>query len=62
MALGAKAVLVARPALWGLAAYGADGVRTVLELLQSETGRTMGLCGKPTLASLDRTAVQIHRR
>jgi 4-hydroxymandelate oxidase len=62
LALGAKAVLVARPALWGLAAYGGDGVRTVLELLQSETARTMALCGKPTLASLDRTTVQIHRR
>ena len=35
LALGARAVLVTRPALWGLAAYGADGVQGVIELLQS---------------------------
>ena len=33
LALGATAVLIARPAIWGLAAYGADGVQYVLEML-----------------------------
>ena len=62
LALGARAVLVVRPVLWGLAAYGSDGVRTVLQMLQSETGRTMGLCGKPTIADLDRNLVRTVRR
>jgi 4-hydroxymandelate oxidase len=62
LALGARAVLVTRPVLWGLAAYGADGVRTVLEMLQSETARDMALCGKPNLASIDRSLVRMHVR
>jgi len=61
LALGARAVLVARPVLWGLAAYGEAGVRTVLEMLQGETARTMALCGKPNLAALDRRLVRIDR-
>jgi isopentenyl diphosphate isomerase/L-lactate dehydrogenase-like FMN-dependent dehydrogenase len=62
LALGARAVLVARPVLWGLAAYGADGVQIVLEMLQSESARTMGLCGKPNLAAIDRSLVRLDRR
>lgn len=61
LALGARAVLVARPVLWGLAAYGEAGVRTVLEMLQGETARTMALCGKPNLATLDRSLVRMDR-
>jgi isopentenyl diphosphate isomerase/L-lactate dehydrogenase-like FMN-dependent dehydrogenase len=61
LALGASAVLVARPVAWGMAAYGAAGVRAVLEMLQTELGRTMGMCGKPTLKSIDRTVVKVHR-
>lgn len=60
LAFGARAVLVARPVMWGLAAYGADGVQTVLELLQMDLGRMMAGCGKPNIAALDRTAVKIH--
>ncbi len=62
LALGARAVLVARPPLWGLAAYGSDGVQTVMQMLISETARDMGLCGKPTLADLNRTLVRLVRR
>jgi 4-hydroxymandelate oxidase len=62
LALGARGVLVTRPPLWGLAAYGADGVQTILEMLQSETARDMALCGKPNLAAIDRSLVKIHRR
>jgi 4-hydroxymandelate oxidase len=61
LALGARAVLVARPPLWGLAAYGAEGVQTVLDMLQTESARTMGLCGKPNLAALDRTLIRIDK-
>jgi isopentenyl diphosphate isomerase/L-lactate dehydrogenase-like FMN-dependent dehydrogenase len=61
LALGARAVLVARPVLWGLAAYGQPGVETVLKMLQSETARMMALCGMPNLESLDRSLVRIDR-
>jgi 4-hydroxymandelate oxidase len=61
LALGAKGVLVARPVAWGLATYGADGVRYVLEMLQTELGRTMAMSGRPTLASINRTAIKVHR-
>lgn len=60
LALGARAVLVARPVAWGLAAYGADGVQGVVELLQTELGRVMGCCGTPTLADITRRVVTVH--
>lgn len=62
LALGADAVLLGRPPIWGLAAYGADGVQTVLELLQSELARSMAGSGRPNIKSLDRTLVRIHSR
>jgi isopentenyl diphosphate isomerase/L-lactate dehydrogenase-like FMN-dependent dehydrogenase len=60
LALGARAVLVGRPVMWGLAAYGADGVQTVVELLQTELGRVMGCCGTPNLAAITRAHVKVH--
>ena len=61
LALGARAVLIARPAVWGLAAYGADGVQRVTEMLQTELARDMAMCGKPNLRAIDRTTVRLHR-
>ena len=60
LALGARAVLVGRPVMWGLAAYGADGVQAVLELLQTELGRVMGCCGTPNLAAITRAHLKVH--
>jgi len=62
LALGARAVLVARPSVWGLAAYGADGVQSIVEVIQSEFARDMAMCGKVSVSALDRTVVRIHRR
>ena len=62
LALGARAVLVARPVMWGLAAYGADGVQSVIEMLQTELARYMGMCGKSSISGLDRSLVRIHSR
>lgn len=45
LALGAAAVLVGRPWVYGLALAGADGARTVLEHLWAELDLTMALCG-----------------
>ena len=62
LAIGAKAVMVGRPPLWGLAGYGQPGVVRVLELLQSELALAMGLSGHPNLASIDRSAISFDRR
>jgi 4-hydroxymandelate oxidase len=45
LALGARAVLVGRPVIWGLAARGAEGVRDVLELLRDELLVALALLG-----------------
>lgn len=58
LALGAKAVLVGRPPLWGLGAFGQPGVERVLQLLESELALAMGLAGRPNLAAIDKTLVQ----
>ncbi len=52
LALGAKAVLIGRPYLWGLAANGSEGVQRVVELLRTELEAAMALCGTPTLAAI----------
>ena len=49
LALGADAVGIGRPALYGLAAYGADGVSKVLSLLRDEFATCMMLCGCASL-------------
>jgi isopentenyl diphosphate isomerase/L-lactate dehydrogenase-like FMN-dependent dehydrogenase len=58
LALGADAVLVGRPALWGLAAGGEQGARRVLELLRHELELTLALCGCASPAELTRAHVQ----
>jgi len=60
LAFGATAVAVGRPVIWGLAAYGADGVQGVIEMLQTELARYMAMCGRSTLGKLDRTVLQLH--
>ena len=60
LGFGAKGVLIGRPAMWGLAGYGADGVRGVVEMLQTETARYLAMCGRPTLASVDSSLVRVH--
>ena len=52
LALGASAVLIGRPYVWGLAVGGADGVRFVVEVLRTELEMAMGLLGVTTLPGL----------
>lgn len=59
LALGARAVLIGRPVLWGLAVNGADGAYSVLELLRKELELAMALSGRPTLASIDRSLLRM---
>jgi isopentenyl diphosphate isomerase/L-lactate dehydrogenase-like FMN-dependent dehydrogenase len=58
LALGADAVLVGRPALWGLALEGEDGVRRVLELLSAELELALALCGVTAPDELTRAHVR----
>src|SRR5438093_1562086 len=57
LALGARAILVGRPYLWGLAVNGADGVRQVLEIVRDDLMLTMALAGRPRIVDIDRSAV-----
>ena len=58
LALGASAVLIGRPYLWGLAAAGEDGVVSVIEMLRREVELTMALAGCPTVAAITRDHVR----
>jgi 4-hydroxymandelate oxidase len=57
LALGAKAVLIGRPYLWGLSVGGADGVQNVMTILRGEFQSAMALCGRTSLAAIDRTVL-----
>jgi 4-hydroxymandelate oxidase len=52
LALGARAVLIGRPVIWGLTVNGADGVRAVLDHFRDELIRAMQLCGVAKLADI----------
>ena len=58
LALGAKAVGIGRPMLWGLGAFGEAGVERVLAILQTELKLTMGNCGTQKVADITRAYVQ----
>jgi 4-hydroxymandelate oxidase len=57
LALGARAVMIGRPVLWGLAVHGADGVTEVLDHLRVELVRTMQLAGTAKLQHITRDLV-----
>jgi 4-hydroxymandelate oxidase len=57
LALGAKAVLVGRPILWGLSVNGEQGVKQVLEILRGELDLAMALCGCASLADITRDLI-----
>ena len=55
LALGARSVLIGRPLFWGLAVDGEAGLRTVLGYLRDELDMAMGMCGRPTIDSIDKS-------
>jgi 4-hydroxymandelate oxidase len=57
LALGAKAVLIGQPIIHGLAVAGAVGVAHVIGILRTELEAAMALAGRPTIASIDHTAI-----
>ena len=58
IALGARAVLVGRPVLWGLAVGGREGVAAALAVLRREVDLAMALCGCADVAAITRDLVQ----
>lgn len=57
LALGADAVLVGRPVLWGLVCDGTAGAKQVLQQLADELDNTLGLLGCPRASDLDHSYV-----
>jgi 4-hydroxymandelate oxidase len=58
IALGARAVLVGRPILWGLAVNGEQGATNVLEILRRELDEAMLLCGCTRIEDIDGSLLQ----
>jgi (S)-2-hydroxy-acid oxidase len=58
LALGASAVCVGRPYMWGLAAFGSEGVKTAFNLIRAEFEGAMRQAGALTLAQIDRTRIR----
>ena len=57
LALGARAVGIGRPYLWGLSAFGQAGVERVLDILRAELEMVMKQCGTPAIARITRAYV-----
>ena len=57
LAFGARAVLIGRPYIWGLAANGANGVTQVLDILHRELLAAMALCGVTSLGEIDQKLI-----
>jgi len=58
LALGARAVLIGRPYVYGLASAGQAGVERALDILKAEIDRTLALIGVPRVEDLDRSAIR----
>ncbi|MEO8691860.1 MAG: alpha-hydroxy acid oxidase, partial [Acidimicrobiales bacterium] len=61
IALGARAVLIGRSYIWGLAAGGSEGVERVLAMFKDGIERTLALLGCPSVSALDRSYVDAPR-
>jgi 4-hydroxymandelate oxidase len=59
LALGARAVGIGRPYIWGLSAFGQEGVDRVLEILRAELQLVMRQCGTPSVKRIRRDSVAI---
>lgn len=62
LALGARAVCIGRPYIWGLAGFGQEGVQRVIELLRLELELVMKQCGTTSIASIGRSAIGSHNQ
>jgi isopentenyl diphosphate isomerase/L-lactate dehydrogenase-like FMN-dependent dehydrogenase len=60
LALGARAVGIGRPYIYGLAAFGQQGVERVLDILRAELELTMRQCGTPAIAQITRASISMN--
>jgi 4-hydroxymandelate oxidase len=60
LALGATAVGIGRPYVWGLAAFGQPGVEAVLEILSRELATVMKQAGTPSIPQITRNSVALR--
>jgi 4-hydroxymandelate oxidase len=60
LALGASAVGLGRPYLWGLAAFGQRGIVRVMEILRAELAANMGMAGAERISQIDGSFVRIR--
>ncbi len=60
LALGANAVCIGRPYLWGLGAFGQPGVERVLDILRKELDLVMRQCGAASIADIKRSMITIR--
>jgi isopentenyl diphosphate isomerase/L-lactate dehydrogenase-like FMN-dependent dehydrogenase len=61
LALGARAICIGRPYMWGVAAFGQPGVETVLTILRREFQLAMAQCGKRSVAEIGPDAILSKR-
>ena len=59
LALGADAIMIGRPYLWGLASFGQPGVERALEILRAELSIAMSFGGTPTVDSIGSDAIGV---
>jgi len=57
LAIGASAVGIGRPYIWGLSAFGQEGVERVLDIYRAELSLVMRQCGTPSIAQITRSSV-----
>jgi len=57
LALGADAICIGRPYIWGLASFGQEGVEAVLQILSDELQMVMGQAGTKTIAEINRSSI-----
>jgi isopentenyl diphosphate isomerase/L-lactate dehydrogenase-like FMN-dependent dehydrogenase len=57
LAIGARGVGIGRPYIYGLSAFGQEGVERVLDILRAELTLTMRQCGTPSIAQIGRASI-----
>jgi isopentenyl diphosphate isomerase/L-lactate dehydrogenase-like FMN-dependent dehydrogenase len=57
LALGARAICIGRPYMWGVAAFGQPGVETVLAILRREFNLVMAQCGKNSVSEINASSI-----
>ena len=62
LALGARAVFVGRPYIWGLAGFGQPGVERVIDILRLELELVMKQCGTPSISMINKSSVMFADR